>query len=162
MADVFDKVTRSRIMRAVRIAQTDPEDRLAEALRRCGFRFQKNDRHVLGRPDICFRTVRLAVFVDGDFWHGRAWFERGEAPATNPEFWIRKFELNHRRDRTVDRALRRSGWSVLRLWASEIRKAPQKAASKVRARLRRLAREGRQSSSVRGSRRSVQAARRSG
>jgi DNA mismatch endonuclease (patch repair protein) len=83
----------------------------------------------------------LAVFVDGDFWHGRAWFERGEAPATNSEFWIRKFEINYRRDRAVDRQLRKDGWSVLRLWGSEVRKAPNNAVSRVRARLRRLARK---------------------
>jgi DNA mismatch endonuclease (patch repair protein) len=145
-------------MRAVRVAETEPEDRLAQALRQLGLRFQKNDRRVLGRPDICFKTHRLAVFVDGDFWHGRAWFERGEAPATNPEFWIRKFEINHRRDRVVDRALRKSGWSVLRIWGSEIRKAPKMAAAKVRARLRRLVRERREHRPVIGSRRSGGAA----
>jgi DNA mismatch endonuclease, patch repair protein len=161
MTDVFDRATRSRIMRTVRIAETEPEDRLAQALRQCGLRFRKNDRRVFGCPDICFRGYRLAVFVDGDFWHGRAWFERREAPATNPDFWISKFEVNHRRDRTVDRALRKSGWSVLRLWGSEIRKAPQKAAAKVRARLRRLARERRPSRCVSGSRGFAQAARRS-
>lgn len=160
MADTFDKATRSRIMRAVRIAETEPEDRLAQALRQCGLRFRKNDRHVVGRPDICFRTHRLAVFVDGDFWHGRAWFERGVAPATNPDFWIRKFETNYRRDRTVDLQLRRTGWSVLRLWGSEIRKAPKKAASKVRARLRRLARDRSERRRQAGSKGPVHAARR--
>ena len=143
MVDVFKKAVRSRIMRAVRVTETEPENRLADALRQSGLRFQRNDRRVPGRPDICFRRSRLAVFVDGDFWHGRAWFDRGEAPATNAAFWIRKFEINHRRDRTVDRQLRASGWSVLRLWGSEIRKTPDEAVKQIRARLRRLAREHR-------------------
>jgi len=144
MADMFDKKTRSRIMQAVRTAETEPEERLAVALKAIGLRFRRNDTKVFGKPDFCFAAARLAVFVDGDFWHGRAWFDNGAAPATNAEFWIGKFERNRRRDRLVDRELRSTGWSVLRLWASNIRRAPAAGAAKVRARLRRLARLGRQ------------------
>lgn len=130
-------------MAAVRTAATDPEERLAAALKAIGLRFRRNDPHVFGKPDFAFRRIRLALFVDGDFWHGRAWFESGAAPATNPDFWIGKFERNRARDRLVDRALRAKGWSVLRLWGSEIRKAPSASAGRVRARIRRLARESR-------------------
>jgi DNA mismatch endonuclease (patch repair protein) len=98
---------------------------------------------VFGKPDVSFPDARLAVFVDGDFWHGRDWFENGVAPATNPDFWIAKFERNRRRDRIVDRELRGSGWSVLRLWGSDVRKDSAAAAARVRSRLRRLARAGR-------------------
>jgi DNA mismatch endonuclease Vsr len=143
MADMFDKKTRSRIMQAVRTAETEPEERLAFALKAIGLRFRRNDNRVFGKPDFCFVAIRLAVFVDGDFWHGRAWFENGAAPATNVEFWIGKFERNRRRDRLVDRHLRGTGWSVLRIWASDIRRSPAGGAAKVRARLRRLARLGR-------------------
>lgn len=143
MADVFNGETRSRIMRSVRTAGTDPEERLAVALKALGLHFRRNDPKVFGTPDFSFRETRLAVFVDGDFWHGRAWFERGAAPATNSEFWIAKFERNRRRDRIVDLELRRSGWSVVRLWGSDVKKAPEVSAQKVRARLRRLARRGR-------------------
>jgi DNA mismatch endonuclease (patch repair protein) len=141
MADMFDRQTRTRIMKAVRTAETEPEERLAFALRELGLRFRRNDRHVFGKPDFAFRALRLAVFVDGDFWHGRAWFERREAPATNPEFWIGKFERNAKRDRLVERELRRSGWSVLRLWGSDVRREALVAARRVRDRLRRLARK---------------------
>lgn len=130
-------------MRAVRTAKTEPEERLGVALKALSLRFRRNDTAVFGKPDFTFRQARLAVFVDGDFWHGRAWFEDGAAPATNTEFWIDKFERNHQRDRLVDRYLRRSGWSVLRLWASGVRKDPAASASRVRARLRRLTRLGR-------------------
>jgi DNA mismatch endonuclease, patch repair protein len=143
MADVFDRATRVRIMKAVRTVATDPETRLAAALTLLGLRFRRNDRRVFGKPDFCFHRARLAVFVDGDFWHGRAWFDAGVAPATNAAFWIAKFERNRVRDRTVDSELRGAGWSVLRLWGSEIREAPGSAAQRVRARLRRLARTGR-------------------
>jgi len=145
MTDMFDRQTRSRIMQAVRTVETEPEERLAVALKTLRLRFRRNDPKIFGKPDFTFRGARLAVFVDGDFWHGRAWFENGAAPATNAEFWIGKFERNNRRDRLVDRELRQSGWSVLRLWASYVRKAPAASAAKVCARLRRLARNDRPS-----------------
>ncbi len=125
-------------MRAVRTAATEPEERLAIALKALGLRFRRNDPKVFGKPDFAFRESQLAVFVDGDFWHGRAWFENGAAPATNAEFWVGKFERNRRRDHVVNLTLRKIGWAVLRLWGSEVRKAPAASASKVRTRLRRL------------------------
>jgi DNA mismatch endonuclease (patch repair protein) len=130
-------------MRAVRTAETEPEERLAVALRALGLRFRRNEVRVFGKPDFAFRQARLAVFVDGDFWHGRAWFEDGAAPATNAYFWIGKFERNRQRDRLVNGKLRRGGWSVLRLWASDVRKDTVASANRVRARLRRLTRVGR-------------------
>lgn len=122
-------------MRAVGTAGTDPERRLRVALKSLRLRFRQNDAGVFGTPDFTFRSARLAVFVDGDFWHGRAWFEAGTAPATNTKFWIEKFERNAKRDTLVNRRLRRDGWSVLRLWASEVRKNPIGNAKKVYGRL---------------------------
>ncbi len=137
MTDVFDKRTRARIMRAVRTAETEPEELLAVALRAAGLRFRRNDKAVFGVPDFVFRKTKLAVFVDGDFWHGRAWFKSGAAPATNSAFWISKFERNRRRDRLVNRELKRTGWTVLRLWASEVRKNSALSAARVLTRLQR-------------------------
>ncbi len=155
---MFDKETRSRIMRAVRTAETEPEQRLAVALRALGLRFKRNDAKIFGKPDFAFRQVRLAVFVDGDFWHGRAWFRDAVAPATNADFWIGKFERNRRRDRLVNRELKRRGWSVLRLWASDVRKRPVASAGRIRARLLCRTRVGQQPSAAgRWSRRRGQA-----
>jgi DNA mismatch endonuclease (patch repair protein) len=142
MADVFDKKTRTRIMQAVRTAETEPEQRLAEALKEIGLTFRRNDPRIFGTPDFVFRRARLAVFVDGDFWHGRRWFQAGVAPATNAEFWIDKFERNRQRDCLVNLELRRRGWSVLRLWGSEVRSDPAANARRVRARIRRVAPTG--------------------
>jgi len=139
VTDMFDKRTRTRIMRAVRTAETEPEELLAVALKAIGLRFRRNDEAVFGVPDFAFRKAKLAVFVDGDFWHGRAWFKSGAAPATNSAFWIAKFERNRRRDRLVNRELKRSGWTVLRLWGSAVRKNSALSAARVHARLRRLA-----------------------
>jgi DNA mismatch endonuclease (patch repair protein) len=141
MADVFDAATRSRLMSSVRTARTEPEELLARALRVRGLRYRRNDSGVPGTPDIAFRGVRLAIFVDGDFWHGRSWFEEGRAPGTNREFWVRKFEINRARDRLVDRTLRRSGWRVLRIWASAVKRDPDSAARRVVRRIDRLRRE---------------------
>jgi DNA mismatch endonuclease (patch repair protein) len=138
MADMFDRATRSRIMRTVRTRKTEPEELVAGALRQLKLRFRRHDPRLPGTPDFSFPDARLAVFVDGDFWHGRAWFQRGEAPATNREFWIRKFEVNRRHDRIVNRSLRRRGWSVLRLWASAVRHNPRRAAERVNKRLAKL------------------------
>lgn len=125
-------------MRAVRTAETGPEELLAVALKATGLRFRRNDKAVFGVPDFVFRKAKLAVFVDGDFWHGRAWFKSGAAPATNSAFWISKFERNRRRDRLVNRELKRTGWTVLRLWASEVRKNSALSAARVQTRLRRI------------------------
>lgn len=139
-SDVFTAAMRSRIMRAVRTRGTDPEERLAAALSELGLRFTQHDATLPGTPDFLFSSRRLAVFVDGDFWHGRTWFARGEAPVANRAFWVRKFEINRRRDRRVDKALRRLGWGVLHLWGSEVRRAADQAAARI---LRRLERDGR-------------------
>jgi DNA mismatch endonuclease (patch repair protein) len=140
MVDTFDRKTRSRIMQGVRTSRTEPEERLASALKALGMRFCQNDARIFGTPDFVFRRARLVVFVDGDFWHGRSWFDDGSAPATNSEFWIGKFERNQRRDRLVDRELRRRGWSVLRVWGSDARKDATGCAKRVRLRLRRCLR----------------------
>ena len=137
MTDMFDPETRSRIMRSVRTQETAAEERLATALRRLALRFRRNDSRVFGKPDFVFPARRLAVFVDGDFWHGRSWIENGAAPATNARFWIQKFDRNIARDRLVERRLRRNGWSVLRLWGSDVNRAPKDAADAVLKRLKR-------------------------
>lgn len=136
MADVFDSATRSRLMSGVRRYGTAPERLLGDALTRLGVRFAVNEGRVRGTPDVCFRRLRLAVFVDGDFWHGRPWFEHHVAPATNRAFWVRKFGINRARDVAVTRALRRSGWSVVRLWASDVKQDPAACAWIVATRLR--------------------------
>ena len=140
VSDVFNTAKRRAIMRAVKTARTEPEQRLALGLRALGFRFGRNSPSVFGRPDFTFPRLRVAVFVDGDFWHGRAWFEKAAAPSTNARFWIEKFERNRRRDRLVDRTLRRAGWSVLRMWASDVRSSPTECVSRVHTCLRRRAR----------------------
>lgn len=86
-------------------------------LRRRGIYFVRHGASVVGRPDVVFRRCRLAVFVDGDFWHGRClpkWQHKLSSA------WRAKIERNIERDREIDETLRRGGWRVVRLWGSEI------------------------------------------
>ncbi len=75
---------------------------------------------LIGKPDFVFRKQRIAVFVDGDFWHGHP--ARGRMPKSNVEFWKSKIDANRRRDRLVSRMLKDESWTVIRIWESEIGK----------------------------------------
>jgi DNA mismatch endonuclease (patch repair protein) len=109
----MDSVTpevRSRIMRAIKGRDTAPELALRRALHRMGFRYRVCDRRFPGSPDVAFPTERVAVFVDGAFWRGRAGI-----PKTRTAWWRAKFRKNRARDRRTDRCLKAAGWLVVRI-----------------------------------------------
>jgi len=87
-----------------------------------GLRFRKNVRDLPGKPDIVFTKQRVAVFCDGDFWHGRDWPARKRKlhKGANALCWTKKIGANIQRDRLLDQDLKRLGWKVLRLWESDI------------------------------------------
>lgn len=130
-------------MRAVRRVGTEAERRLESALRRWDFRFRRHALTIGCRPDIVFPAERFAVFVDGDFWHGRLAVEHGpkalQFSFSGPSraFWVAKIERNIARDLRQSRKLRRHGWSVLRLWEKDILKNPIGAALIVARRIQR-------------------------
>lgn len=105
-------------MRANRKRDTGPELRLRSLLHRDGLRFRVNhELEVPGlrvRPDIVFVGRRIAVFVDGCFWHSCRW--HGTRPRVNAHYWLPKLDRIKARDRKVRRLLTRSGWTVIRLW----------------------------------------------
>ncbi len=115
---------------ASRKADTKHERLLRSELWRAGCRFHKNVKHLPGKPDIVFTRVKLAIFCDGDFWHGRDWearkarLERG----SNPEYWVKKIERNMERDRESTRLLLNAGWTVMRIWESDITASPRDVA----------------------------------
>ena len=136
--DTVDKETRSRIMSSIKGKDTKPEKTLRSAVWRRGLRFRKNDPRLPGKPDLVFASAKVAVFVDGDFWHGRTWSEEGKLPKTNTEFWEAKFRKNVERDLRVDRELARLGWLPVRIWESSITSDPASAADLVEFIVKRL------------------------
>jgi DNA mismatch endonuclease, patch repair protein len=109
-------------MRANRRTDTKPEMALRRALHKLGYRYRKDYRLVLDggrrvRPDIAFTARRVAVFVDGCFWH--ACPRHGRRPAVNDWYWTPKLARNVERDRAADEALAAAGWQVVRVWEHE-------------------------------------------
>lgn len=116
----------SRIMASVPNANTRPELALRSALHRRGLRYRVH-RRMLGKPDITFVAPRVAVFVDGDYWHGNAWRTRGYADfdsyyarGENGAFWADKIRRNTERDRHVTEGLSADGWCVIRVWETDL------------------------------------------
>jgi len=87
-----------------------------------GLRYRKNAKTVFGKPDIVFIGRKVAVFCDGEFWHGYNWEERKNDFKSNQEFWIPKIERNMERDKEVTARLEADGWTVLRFWGNDIKK----------------------------------------
>ncbi|MFL6160763.1 MAG: very short patch repair endonuclease [Jatrophihabitantaceae bacterium] len=134
-----DPAVTSKIMAAVRSKDTEPELLLRRELHRRGLRYRLHGR-LPGRPDLVFGPARLVVFVDGDFWHGHGWRERGftswEAQFDrhrDPARWRAKIGRNIARDAEVNAQLTESGWQVLRVLESEVRRDPAAIADRVEA-----------------------------
>jgi DNA mismatch endonuclease, patch repair protein len=123
----------SRAKRMNRSSDTTPERALRSQLWQHGLRYRKNVRSLPGKPDIVFSGIRLAVFCDGDFWHGREWrtLRTKLRSGTNASYWLQKIKANRLRDQRTNRALSADGWTVVRIWESEIKKAPEQVAQTV-------------------------------
>jgi len=113
-------------MRRLRRADTGPEISLRRELHRRGVRFRLHRRDLPGRPDIVIVRLRLAVFVDGCFWHGCP--EHAVAPKSNARWWARKIAENRERDKRKDRELRALGWRTMHVWEHE---DPRRAAGRI-------------------------------
>ena len=111
---VTSKEIRTRNMRAIRSARTSSEDPLAMLIWRAGYRYRRNDKTVFGKPDLTFKKYKVAVFCDGEFWHGKDWAKKKKKISQNQAYWIPKIERNMQRDRLVDKTLREQGWQVIR------------------------------------------------
>lgn len=134
MTDIFTKEKRSEVMSKIRGKNTKLELDFMKALSRevwpLGYRYRKHYKKVPGRPDVAFPKYRLAVFVDGDFWHGYDFPARRKK--LNGSYWPAKIEANIARDSRNDRDLRKLGWKVLRFWEHEVKKKPDRAIGKIR------------------------------
>jgi len=129
MVDHLSKAGRSRVMAAIRSKDTKPEVALRQALRalgRSGYRLHRKD--LPGRPDIAFIGRKVAVFVDGAYWHGHPehWH-----PETASDYWLAKIARNQERDRAANEALAAKGWQVVRFWDFEVQANPDACAQAV-------------------------------
>ena len=114
MADVFTKAKRSAVMSLIRSrGNRATELRLIALMREHGIAGWRRNARVFGKPDFVFHRERVAVFVDGCFWHGCP--RHATMPANNRAFWKTKLARNAQRDREVTRTLRKAGWRVLRV-----------------------------------------------
>ena len=116
-----------RIMSSVKSKNTRPERALRKELWRRGLRYRNNVSKLPGKPDIVFIGAKLVVFCDGDFWHGHNWAIRGygsleEELKRYSDSWARKLINNIERDKRNNQKLADLGWTVIRLWESDIKK----------------------------------------
>jgi DNA mismatch endonuclease (patch repair protein) len=142
IAPRFDKLrpassNASRAKRRNKARGTEAELALRRQLWAMGLRYRLHAADLPGKPDIVFRHRRLAVFVDGDFWHGRNWEERRRklAEGHNANYWLAKIGYNRERDGRNTQRLEAAGWRVIRLWETDVKRAPQEAAALVQAAL---------------------------
>lgn len=130
-----DAVTTYRIMSAIKSKDTKPERLLGSAMWKLGLRYRKQFK-IKGKPDFVFIKAKIAVFCDGDFWHGNNWRIRGmssfkEELESYTPFWREKIIRNIGRDKEVNTELKNQGWLVLRFWESEIKIDSDKCAREV-------------------------------
>jgi DNA mismatch endonuclease, patch repair protein len=120
-------------MKMNRSTDTSPECLLRSRLFKQGLRFRKNVRVLPGKPDIVFATALVVVFCDGDFWHGRDWQRRSRKlrDGTNASYWVAKIKANRGRDRRNNRLLGQWGWTVVRVWETDIRANPEQVADRI-------------------------------
>lgn len=130
---------RSRTMSRIKGKDTKPEERLRKALWASGLRYRKHARTPVGRPDILFPGPRVAVFVDGCFWHGCP--DHYVRPRSRADFWADKLRANVERDRRQTLGLETDGWLVIRIWECELNDQVQ--LDQVVERIQGAVREGR-------------------
>lgn len=134
MADIFSKKKRSQVMSLIRATNTKPELALRKlvsaALYPLGYRYRLHYKKLPGKPDVAFVSKKVAVFVDGAFWHGYK-FRKGETNLSQ-EYWLPKIKKNMRRDKEVNRRIRRMGWKIVRVWDHDLKKRPEESLDKIR------------------------------
>lgn len=125
-----DESTRKR-MSHVKLKGGDAEKSLAKTLWHLGFRYWLNYKALPGSPDIAIKKYHIAVFVDGEFWHGKDWEKRKKRLKRNREYWIEKIEENIARDNRDDKLLVAMGWMPVHFWEKEVLTDPDRCANTV-------------------------------
>ncbi|MBK0383282.1 very short patch repair endonuclease [Pedobacter sp. SD-b] len=121
-AGFYTTKKRSKIMGKIKAKNTKPEVLLRKALWKLNVRYRIHQKNIFGTPDLVIKKYRLAIFVDGSFWHGYDWGKRKEQWKKNKAFWVPKIERNIQRDLEVNKKLEDAGFTVMRFWDFEIEK----------------------------------------
>lgn len=124
MADVLTKEQRHKNMKNIRSKDTAIEIRLRKALWQKGYRYRKNYKELPGCPDIVLTKYKIAIFCDGEFFHGKDWevLKPRLEQSNNSQFWINKISRNIERDDEVNKKLLFLGWTVIRFWGKDIKR----------------------------------------
>lgn len=122
MADVMTPEQRRKNMQHIRSKDTKIELMLRKALWQRGYRYRKNYKAIPGKPDIALTKYKIAIFCDGEFFHGKDWeiLEPKLKKSNNSEKWIKKISNNRQRDEDINKKLQFLGWTVIRFWGDEI------------------------------------------
>ena len=129
MVDRITAAQRSHLMSQVRSSDTKPELVLRKTLFSLGLRgWRCHRRDLPGKPDLAFGVSKVAIFVDGAFWHGHP---SRHKPGRSGEYWDTKIARNQERDLQVDETLRQMGWRVIRVWDFEVMSDPVAAAERI-------------------------------
>lgn len=129
MSDIFAKKKRSEIMSKIRGKDTKVELAVFRELRRRKIYFQSHYRTSAGSPDIVLPRKKIAVFIDGDFWHGYRFADRRDK--LPKKYWVGKIESNMARDKRNRAKLRRMGWRIMRIWEHDVNKNFDKTIDKI-------------------------------
>jgi DNA mismatch endonuclease (patch repair protein) len=127
--DTLAKNARSELMSRVKSSGTKPEEALAKAVKALGFAAARSPRNLAGSPDLAFKRAKVAVFVDGCFWHACPLHGRMPSGESAP-YWRSKINANAARDKTVSQDLLAAGWMAIRIWEHEL-KTPAAVASQA-------------------------------
>jgi len=118
MVDTISQEQRRRNMQSIR-SQSKLENRVSRELWKRGVRFRKNDKSLMGKPDISIKKYKIAIFIDSCFWH--ACELHGNRPKSNQEYWDKKLARNKNRDIEVNEYYKKRNWHLVRIWEHEIK-----------------------------------------
>ncbi|MFW6383403.1 MAG: very short patch repair endonuclease [Nanoarchaeota archaeon] len=129
MGDVFSKAKRSELMSKIRSKNTKLEVNFRKKVFAKGLRYRIYPKNIPGKPDMVFPKSKLAVFIDGCFWHKCP--KCFKEPVSNKDYWIKKIQYNVDKDKRINQEIENMGWRVLRFWEHEIKKNPEKCIKQI-------------------------------
>ncbi|MDE0518092.1 MAG: very short patch repair endonuclease [Bdellovibrionales bacterium] len=128
MTDTFTRKQRHYCMSQIKSKNTKPEIAIRKLIWKKGYRYRIG-HGLMGKPDMVFPFYGIAVFIDGCFWHGCS--KNCRMPSSNVRYWKQKISGNKKRDKRINRQLKKEGWKVIRIWEHDIKKNPKKMATKI-------------------------------